>query len=499
MRAIGPAYTCTTNHTVVIPQPAASNFTIAPGPHCEKTPVSFLDASSGTIKKREWDFGDLSGSSVINPTREYNLGASSSSPLTVSLTTTDILGCADTKSIPLSLNAHRFYNHPDFHIDPDLPPPFCEGSDSVQLGVMVPSVTPAITLNSYLWSTGATSSTIWSKTTGTFFVDVTDTDGCRNIAGLGSTGAIPSPGARIIGEREYCEGEVVTLNGFRGDVYTYTWKRDGMVVGNQALLKDKINTFGVYEYVIEISDNFCTDTDTALITIHDLPTVQVSPTSACASAMPILTATPLTGVPPFIYKWGNGDHTATTQATLGGMYAVRLTDSNNCSISGHATIHPRADFKNLMTGCYKFCQDSLNIRIQGMGPSYGHLWLDEDGPVNVSPTNKVLRLTSNSPFKNTVWLEATKHGCTSTSETITYEIIEDCSSIQCRKASPNAMSPHEESSALDHAHEVEEADFNVSLIPNPTTNHLSITYNFETEENNRIIILNGYQNPVRKF
>jgi PKD repeat protein len=485
---------CKIQDSIIVPQVGVADFTVSSGPYCQKSPVAFTNASTGVIVKNKWDFDDFSESSLGSPSREYALFSSLNGEFTnrtARLTTTDHLGCVDTVTSVVKVNDHRFYDNPLFNINPILAAPFCDG-DSVQLGI---HPITGVVYSTYLWSIGATTSTIYSKSTASFWADVRDNKGCRNLTDLASTGMLPSPGARIIGERLYCPGEEIKLNAWRGDSYTYTWYKGlspSLQISTEPLLKDRINLDGTYTYIIKIDDGTCVDYDTTQVEVLKAPVVSISSSNGrCAADAPTLTANAV-GTSPFLYKWNTGLQDQQVTVLNGGMYAVQVTDAAGCREEAHVDIIPMADFQNIMTGCYKFCEDDLDIVIQGMGSGYTDNWIDEDA---ISHGGSPFTITSSSATANTLVLETTHTSsqCKDISKTFSYQIIpsELCEELipRLKPATGNA----------EQMPEPADVDFQVDIAPNPADQSVSISYDFAGQEDNRIVIVDAYQRKVQEF
>jgi PKD repeat protein len=85
-----------TNPITVKASPTAS-FTITN--ECVNTGTLFNNTSQGNISSSNWDFGDLNTSSTTNPTNTYL----SSGNYTATLVVTEINGCIDTFSLPITI------------------------------------------------------------------------------------------------------------------------------------------------------------------------------------------------------------------------------------------------------------------------------------------------------------------------------------------------------------------------------------------------------------
>jgi hypothetical protein len=115
---------------------------------------------------------------------------------------------------------------------------------------------------SYLWSTGETTSSIWVKDAGTYWVDVTE-DLCI-LSDAIIISHYPSTPVNLGQDVEICEGQTATFDAGAGYV-NYLW-----VPGNVHDQYYTTGTAGTYSVTVE-DENGCHYSDTIQLTVHPLP------------------------------------------------------------------------------------------------------------------------------------------------------------------------------------------------------------------------------------
>ncbi len=160
---------------------------------------------------------------------------------------TNDFGCARRDSVTLTVNPL-----PEVNLGGDLN--ICEGSTVV--------LSAGTGFASYLWSTGASGSTIETSDAGEYWVQVTDQNGCTNSDTIVLT-MVPKPVVNLGDNQTFCEGTSVTLDAGAGFT-SYFWSTGATT---QSV---SVSTPG--EYWVEVSDqNTCTARDTVVMTMDPLP------------------------------------------------------------------------------------------------------------------------------------------------------------------------------------------------------------------------------------
>jgi hypothetical protein len=117
---------------------------------------------------------------------------------------------------------------------------------------------------SYIWNTGAVSSSIEVSEPGEYSVIIVDQNGCTNSDAIVLT-MDPMPAVDLGSDQVFCQGTSVTLDAGNGFT-SYLWNTGA---SSQSIEADD-NASG--EYWVEITDaNGCTNRDTVYLTIDPLP------------------------------------------------------------------------------------------------------------------------------------------------------------------------------------------------------------------------------------
>ena len=205
----------------------------------------------------------------------------------------------------------------------------CSGS-SVQLN--------ATGGTTYLWSTGAGTSTINVSNGGTYNVTVTQNN-CSSIDSV-NVSVTPLPPANAGQNVSVCNGSSVQLNASGG--ISYNWLiTNGL--DNPNINNPTANPANTTLYIVEVSDGQCLNTDSVLVTVLSLPSVNAgNDTTIYENTVfqlnPIVnnynTAiwSPATGLSNANIL--NPTVTISNQTT----YTITITDNNNCSNSDAITL-----------------------------------------------------------------------------------------------------------------------------------------------------------------
>lgn len=204
------------------------------------------------------------------------------------------------------------------------PTNFCQG-DSVQL-----FATPGMV--SYVWSNGATSSSIWVRVTGLYSVQGTDANGCRGTSNIVSVGVTPAPIVKVsvVGPSTACYGDSVTLAAPAGFL-SYLWST------GESTDTIRVGITGDYSVAVTDSTGCAGVSPTVRATIRSQvakPSITISgPSTICQGDSAFLSAP--TGYAS--YLWSTGARTRTIAARASGNYAVTAYDNFGCGTTSDST------------------------------------------------------------------------------------------------------------------------------------------------------------------
>jgi len=328
---------------------ATSNITVNANPIVTAGDVSGCQGSNITL------LGSPIGGTwtVANP---YSNVTSGTYPYTYNYT--DGNGCSGNATSNITVNAN-----PLPVISADGPTVFDQGGNVVlDAGVY----------STYLWSTTAitqihsTTETIDATETGTYFVTVTDVNGCTNISAIGivvNPVITLNPFITANGPTTFCSGNSVTLT---VDAYTsYNWSNGDIT---QSIT---VSTSGTYS--VTVTDNLGnTGVASQIVTVNSNPVVTAGDVTGCALTNIFLSGSPNGGTwtvdNPYFNAAGNYTYTYT------------YTDGHGCA--GNATSNITINANPIVTagnvsGC---AQTSIAL----LGSPAGGTWTEPNPYSNVA-------------------------------------------------------------------------------------------------------------------
>jgi gliding motility-associated-like protein len=184
----------------------------------------------------------------------------------------------------------------------------------------------------YLWSTGATTSSINITAAGSYTVKVTNASGCLSAASAVTAvtvNALPAtPTITASGPTTFCTGGNVTLTSGAGT--TYLWSTGATTAS--------INVTSAGSYTVKITNSSgCLSSASAVtaVTVNALPvtpTITASgPTTFCIGGSVTLTLSAGT-----TYIWSTGATTSSINVTTAGSYTVKVTNASGCQSAASA-------------------------------------------------------------------------------------------------------------------------------------------------------------------
>ena len=245
----------------------------------------------------------------------------------------------------------------------------------------------------YLWTTGETTQVIQTTVPGTYFVTVSDMNGCTGIDWTEVTNKI-KPFANITGAQEFCEGESTTLmvSMFAQNVLWSTGETTTSI---------EVFSSGTYQVTITGS-NGCYDIDTAIVVERIIPPPNISGVLAiCSGESTTLDA----GLGFSLYNWSHGPTSRMVTINTAGTYSVTVTDNLGCTAEATVDLIENDKPDPLVTGATLFCSGTSNILDAG-GPFETYLWSNGETTQSISVNQSGLySVTVTSPA-----------GCTGTSQ-----------------------------------------------------------------------------------
>lgn len=230
----------------------------------------------------------------------------------------------------------------------------------------------------YLWIPGGqTVNSISGMCAGSYFLQVTDANGCIRFSPVTITQPQPINGNPFVSNASctgICDGSIALAPSGGTGPYTYLWSPGAQTTSS-------INSLCIGSYTATITDaNGCTASSVSAV--NPWNTLAVSVTTAdptCGSCNGAATANILSGSAPFTYQWNDpiGQPTQTASGLCSGTYSVTVTDAGGCSTIATAvltgpvpiSINPAIT----ATSCGQ-CNGSAVLNASGGTSPYTYLW-----------------------------------------------------------------------------------------------------------------------------
>jgi gliding motility-associated-like protein len=180
---------------------------------------------------------------------------------------------------------------------------------------------------SYVWNTGASSSSITASASGTYSV-ISTLNGCTAKDTIVLT-VNPVPVVNLGNDTTICQNASVQLNALYTGA-TYLW--------NTGATSSSINVNATGQYIVTNNLNGCFAKDTINVTVQPVPVFDLgADTSICADKTLSLSAF----YPAATYLWNTGATTSSIVVNTTGKYLV-VSSNNNCSTkdSINVTVNP---------------------------------------------------------------------------------------------------------------------------------------------------------------
>lgn len=221
------------------------------------------------------------------------------------VTVTDANDCQNADTITVTVNALPFVFA---GVDAEV----CDG-ESATLNAQ-----GAVT---YTWSNGVANGTSFVPTaTETYTVIGEDANGCENEDSLTIT-VNPLPTVNAGDDVEVCDGESVTWNA--SGASTYVWSNG---IGNgTSFIPSQTGAFTV----TGTDANGCSDDDEIVVTVNDLPMVDLGPNQTICNKQ-IITIDAGAGFSSYLWSTGATTQTIDVDTTMAGTISVVVTDGNDC-------------------------------------------------------------------------------------------------------------------------------------------------------------------------
>ena len=280
-------------------------------------------SSNGNYSSYQWSTGANSN----------NITAAT--PGNYTLTVTDNNGCVGSTSVQLN-------NYP-------LPTPTLPATVSVCAGDST-SITPG-NYSNYIWSNGQTSPSIYINSAGTYTVEVTDVNGCKNNATTNLTvNNLPLP--VISGPATTCVNIPATLNSGTGYAQ-YLWSTGEPTSSIQT------NIGG--NYTVTVTDiRGCKNIANFSLLVFPLADMTITgDKDICAGESTTITGIAGQGT----YLWSTGELSPAITINQTGIYTLTITTSNGCISANSYNVNVHSNPKVNYTYFQQISCESIGIQI----------------------------------------------------------------------------------------------------------------------------------------
>lgn len=298
----------------------------------------------------------------------------------------------------------------------------CNGSASA-------TITSGASPFSYLWSNGATTSSITGLCAGTYTVQVTDANGCISVSPVSIsdntliTATVNTTDATCNGS---CDGSALIIPSGGVPPYSYNWS-SGQTI-------NAVGGLCAGNYTVTITDaTGCSVVES--ITIDESATLSVNITgnnvSCNGGSDGSANVVTMGGTAPYSYLWSNNSTTPTIVGLVAGTYSVIVTDVNGCSAVGNIIIGEGSLINTTITTTDATCgvcdgTATATTPTGGAGGAYSYLWLPGGQTTqsinNLCPGSYSLNITDNvgcSQSFNFIITNPTGPSITTTSDSVT--------------------------------------------------------------------------------
>ncbi|MCB0564880.1 MAG: gliding motility-associated C-terminal domain-containing protein [Phaeodactylibacter sp.] len=246
--------------------------------------------------------------------------------------------------------------------------------------------------NSYLWSTGATGSSIPVSSQEIFTVTVTNALGCEGYDTL-AVQVQPLPEITLLDTMILCEDGDLTLDAGAGP-YTYLWS-DGQ--NTSSILIDEPGTYGV----VVRDEVGCEAADGVEVLENEVPAPQLDGNlNLCPGDISVLTVNQSYDG----YLWSTGETTDSLVVTAPGFYTLTVTDEAGCQGTANILMNAVSAPQASIEGPREICEGATAILDAGNHNTY--LWSNGFTGPQLATTQEGLYnvvVTNSSGCRDTAW------------------------------------------------------------------------------------------------
>ena len=250
---------------------------------------------------------------------------------------------------------------------------------------------------SYLWSNGATSSSINITASGSYSIQVKNASGCQSLPSAATSVTVNTlpltPTITASGPTTFCAGGSVTLTSSLGT--SYLWSNGATT---QSI---NVTTAGAYNVKVANASGCQSASSVAtIVTVNALPSTPVIAAGGATTFCTGGTVT-LTSSIGSTYLWSNGAITRSINVIAGGNYSVKITNANGCqsAVSAATVVNVNAVpavNAGMDVTIPNGTSTTINATVTGTGP-FTYSWSPSSQLINASiedPTTVNLAATT---------------------------------------------------------------------------------------------------------
>jgi hypothetical protein len=374
----------------------AFNFNVTSPPQIlisfTSVPVACYGASNGTLTASP--SGGVPGYSYLWSTGANTITINNLAAGTYALTVTDANSCTKTSSFSLMQPDQLIVTINSQNVS-------CFGGSN---GIASANPAGGIPGYTYIWSNGATTSSIYSLPAATYFVTVTDLNGCTAI----NTITISEPplltlttSSQNVSCFEAMNGSAMATASGGSPGYSYIWSNGAS--------GSTINNLNPGTYTVTVIDTHaCTKTSTVAITGPSALVLMLNGAnvSCLGDSDGWINAAVSGGVGGYTYLWTNGMTSDSIGNLSAGTFGLTATDASGCTNSStYEVLSPGPLELNVFTTDVSSAggeDGSASAEVEGGTPLYSYLW----------STGEITDAIFNLPAGNYSVTVTDDHGCT---------------------------------------------------------------------------------------
>jgi hypothetical protein len=236
---------------------------------------------------------------------------------------------------------------------------------------------------------------------------------------INSGGSLPAITASQ--DTSICNGQSLLLQSTSSvSTATFNWSPP-TGLSNPSLSDPIANPVTSTQYILTVSDSFCSNHDTVNINVDSpqLTISQLQSTSCYSSCDGSASVISTGGIPPFSYSWSPGNQLTNTAASLcGGNYYASLTDSMGCVITLPVIIPQPSQLIVSAPADTSICYgNSVVLAIVSADTAAQYSWSPASGL-----NNDTISAPIASPAVTTTYTVTVSHGACLTSDFITITV-----------------------------------------------------------------------------